>query len=173
MEVRSATSYALVMGTAVGLAGWAVLTFIPGLVGAWALISIIAVVQFDPGETLGRAGLRALATILGAVIAMLLSVVVRAPSLQVAVGAALLSIGFGLQVVDRSRRWTNILVLTIGVILLNSPGRGVTKVVDLRVAATCGGVLAAIPIGYVVVLLARRMGREAARPAPGAPSMRG
>lgn len=147
--------HAVVSAIAVGLAIWVVLEFqVPH--GYWSAMTLTLVLRRVREDTSSTARRRVVGTMLGALLALFLALVLPTWAAAVLLGVLLVGVvGYAL-----ARNYTmQVACLTPMIILLGSASGGAAQLAAERVLATVAGALAAGGVGAVVLWLENRLDR--------------
>ena len=161
--------YGLALGISTGLATYFLMTYAPGGVGAWLILTIFVVYKPDPDKTRARTRDRVIGTIGGAIAAFIILEILEAFDWQqglVQLLLALILLGVSMTYFVPGPYWKYVFFLTPGVVLLDSNAVSDQTSVDfLRVGYTLLGVAIALATGLVVELLVRTIyGKKATIP---------
>lgn len=151
--------YALALAISTGLSTFFLLTFAPGGMGAWLLLTIFVVMRVNYGQTIERTKDRVIGTLSGALVAFLIIELLQALNWQeglVQLFLALLFFGISMTYFVPGPYWKYIFFLTPGVVLMDSNAAADQTTVDaLRVMYTLIGITVALGTGFIVSSIAR------------------
>ena len=161
--------YGLALGISTGLSTYFLMTYSPGSVGAWLILTIFVVYQPDPDRRRARTRDRVIGTVAGGVAAFIILEILEALDWQhglVQLFLALIFISVSMSYFVPGPYWKYVFFLTPGVVLLDSNAVADQATVDLlRVAYTLLGVAIALISGLVVQLILRTIyGRKKTTP---------
>ncbi len=133
--LRLSVFYGLILGLLTGAAAWCVVHFQLGHAGGWIILTIVIVMQPYLSDTLTKGFNRAVGTILGFGIAM----VIGALTANVPVLYAIAEIAFMLALyamLSGKKYWHFVTWLTVGIVLLQGASTSVERTAEYRLAAT-------------------------------------
>lgn len=149
LEKRSAWYYGLVLAVCLGVATWWVLAYERAPDASWLLLTLVLLLQPSTTLTIHKSTARAIGTLAGAVIALLVSLI-PVPWIVVLVTVLLVSAA-SVAVFDTARRyWLWIVLWTPSIILLTSVTSNVVQAAEFRVAATLVAALLALAMAIAV-----------------------
>lgn len=156
-SLRVIIPYALSLGISTGLATYFLMVYAPGGVGAWLVLTIFVVLKPDTSATISKTRDRILGTIAGAIIAFIAIEVLAFLGLNhggVQLTIALLFMGASMAYFVQGPYWLFVLLLTPGMVLLDSNNvNDQISVDEWRVAYTIIGVALALSVAYALHLL--------------------
>lgn len=150
LSMRGSVSYAIIMGSVIGISAWGVLTWAPSHQGAWLLLTLIVVLQPAPSDTFSKTFNRLGGTLIGVVAAGLISLAITSSAVSLVLSTIFLFVALVLRYVLKKPYWLYMTFLTPSVILIDSHGRDVMDVAAERLAATVLAALIAITIALLV-----------------------
>ena len=118
LEARHARLMAIILALLVGGAAWVVADRNLGHGGAWLMMTILIVVQPGISSTFKRSVQRAIGTVAGFGIAIVLSAFVSTPIVEILVGLVLLGMALLVKMDSRREYWQYVVFLTPGVVLV-------------------------------------------------------
>lgn len=145
---------AILLAIVVGGAAWFVADLDLGHGGAWLLMTIIIVVRPGIRSTFVTGVQRALGTVIGFVIVIVLSAVVNRPVTMLVVGGVLVGVSLVIRLNPRRAYWQFVLVLTPGIVLLVGAGGAEGSLLDVAVSrlgyTLIGSALGLIAMGLLI-----------------------
>lgn len=161
--------YGLALGISTGLATYFLMTYSPGGVGAWLILTIFVVYQPDPEKRRARTRGRVIGTVAGGVAAFIVLEILEALDWQrglVQLFLALMFIAISMSYFVPGPYWKYVFFLTPGIVLLDSNAVTDQTTVDfLRVAYTLIGIAIALVTGLVVQLITQTIyGKKSTTP---------
>ena len=141
---RTTASFALVVGIAMGLTTWVILTWWPEYVAGWTMITVIVIIQADQTETLSLGEKRIAGTLVGLAIALLLSPIANYAILATAFGTLLFLYAYWWLIVAKRSYRVSVALLTSAVVILDSPPAHVDLIALDRLVFTLVGVAVAL-----------------------------
>lgn len=163
-SLRVIIPYALTLGISTGLATYFLMVYSPGGVGAWLVLTIFVVLKPDTVTTLSKTRDRILGTIAGAIIAFIAIEILSFFGLNhggIQLTVALLFMGASMAYFVQGPYWLFVLLLTPGMVLLDSNNVNDQIGVDeWRVAYTVIGVALALSVAYALHLLTTMLLRK-------------
>jgi len=148
-----------VLAIMVGFATWFVVHFNLGHGGGWIILTIVVVYQPNIGDGLKKAGGRALGTILGFLIAIVVGIFVSSGPILYALGTACLIVALVVMLAGKPYWWFATF-LTPAIVLYESAGSTVTKVAIERLDATIVGIAITLVMMLILGLLAKAFERR-------------
>lgn len=131
--------FSLVLAFLVGVATWFVIDLDLGHTGGWIILTIVVVFQPTWGAGFKKSAHRAVGTVLGFAIAIIIGWLLPSGVLLYLAGTVLLMAAFVLMLQGRPY-WLYATVLTPAIVLLESAGSTVDEVAEERLGATLIGV---------------------------------
>ena len=165
ISARVAGPYAAVMGVVMGVATWAVLMWVPDHAGAWLLMTIIVVMQPDPGATLAVSVGRMLGTVVGILIAAVVSSFVDSATALIVIGVACYFVALVLRFDLKKPYWMYVALLTPAVVFFDSTTGDIGATEVDRLGATLVGGAVAVAVAFA----ARTLTVQELVPGPDAP----
>jgi hypothetical protein len=161
--------YGLALGISTGLSTYFLMTYAPGGVGAWLILTIFVVYKPDPDKRRARTRDRVIGTIGGGIAAFIVLEILEAFDWQQGLAQlllALLFLGVSMTYFIPGPYWKYVFFLTPGVVLLDSNAVSDQTNIDLlRVVYTLIGVAIALISGLVVQLVVQTIyGNKATTP---------
>lgn len=155
--------FSSVLALLVGIATWCVVHFDLGHGGGWIILTILVVFQPYLDTSFSKAVERALGTVAGFVIAIVVGLLVTSGPLLYLIGTILMiaSIVFML---GGKPYWLFAAFLTPAIVLYESAGSTVTKVAIERLEATVAGVVATLIVLGILYPLAKYGQRKSGAP---------
>lgn len=154
---RVIVPYGVSLALSTGIATYVLLTYSPGGVGAWLVLTIFVVLKPDVGTTISKTRDRILGTVIGAVIAFAVIEILTFFGLNhggVQLTLALLFMGASMAYFLHGPYWLFVLLLTPGMVLLDSNDvNDQISVDEWRVGYTLIGVALALGVAYALHLL--------------------
>jgi hypothetical protein len=146
--------YAVALAVSTGLSTFFLLTYAPGGVSAWLILTIFVVFKVDPDKTRAKTRDRVIGTVSGAITAYLLIEILQALDWQqsaVQILLALIFLGISMSYFVPGPYWKYVFFLTPGVVLLDSNAVSDQASIDIwRVAYTFIGIAVAFASGLAV-----------------------
>lgn len=168
LDPSQVLSFSLVLAFLVGIATWFVVDLDLGHTGGWIILTIVVVFQPSWGDGFKKSAHRAVGTVLGFLIAIIVGWLLPNGSALYLVGTAFLMIAFILMLQGRPY-WLYATVLTPAIVLLESAGSTVEEVAEERLGATLIGVGVTVLVMLALEPIARlRAGKPVAGSSPGA-----
>lgn len=150
LQPRHAIVMAVVLALLVGGTAWVVAERNLGHGGYWLMMTILIVVQPGISRTFKRSMQRAIGTVAGFVIAIILSAFVSTPILMLLSGVVLLGMALLVKMDSRREYWQYVLFLTPGVVLVVASNGDEGSLLDLAMSRLGYTVLGSI-IGLITV----------------------
>ena len=138
----------------VGVATWCVVAFNLGHGGGWIILTIVVVYQPYLGDGFKKAGERAVGTVVGFLIAILVGYFVTSGPLLYLVGTVFMIAALVVMMMGKPYWWFAAL-LTPAIVLYESAGSTVTKVALERLDATLIGVAGTLAVMLILLPLAK------------------
>ena len=154
--------FSSVFALMVGVATWFVVDLHLGHGGGWIILTIAVVYQPDLGQGFKKAGERALGTLIGFVIAILVGLVISSGPLLYAAGAAFMVVALVFMIAGKPY-WQFAALLTPAIVLFASAGSTVSKMAIERLDATLVGIAIVLVVTLIVLPLAKRIGSDASQ----------
>ena len=142
--------FSSVLALMVGIATWFVVDLKLGHGGGWIILTILVVYQPNLGDGFKKAGARAVGTIVGFIIAIVVGSVVENGPILYLLGTVCLIAAMVVMLTGKPY-WYFAALLTPAIVLYESAGSTVTKVAVERLEATIIGVL--ITLFFMLLLL--------------------
>lgn len=146
--------YALALFVATGIATFGALTFDIGGLGAWIILTVLLVVQPDTKSMRDKAKTRIAGTLVGAVIAVILLLMLQSLGDQdgtIQLVCAFTLIGIAMSYFQKGPYWKFVMFLTPGIILMDSNQvSNQILVAEVRVGFTLLGAVIAILVAFGV-----------------------
>jgi hypothetical protein len=165
MGTRRVIWFSSVLALLVGIATWFVVHLHLGHGGGWIILTIVVVYQPNLGDGFKKAGGRALGTVIGFLIAIVVGLVISSGPLLYLVGTICMVVALVVMMAGKPYWWFAAF-LTPAIVLYESAGSTVTKVAIERLDATLVGI--ALTLGVMLILLpvTRHYQSRAGAPAP-------
>ena len=154
METRQVLWFSSVLAIMVGIATWCVVNFGLGHGGGWIILTIVVVYQPTLGAGFKKAGQRALGTLMGFVIAIIVGFIISSGPLLYVVGIAFMVLAIVVMLTGKPY-WLFATFLTPAIVLFETAGSTVTKVAVERLEATLIGVAGTLLVMLLLLLLAK------------------
>lgn len=147
-------SFSSVLAVVIGIVTWFVIHDNLGQGGAWIILTIIVVFQPYLGTSFVKAGQRAIGTLGGFVVAVIIGEFVSSGPLMYLIGFVLFMLS-GVVLISGKPYWSFVLFLTPGIVLVTSAGSTVDKTAVLRLEATGVGLLITVLVMLALTPLAK------------------
>lgn len=144
----TAIAYGIALAVLLGTSTFITATWLPGTMAGWVLLTIFMIVRPELADTRRRIVNRSAGTILGGAAAALLAYLVPVHGVLLAVGVLAIAATVAFQIVKVNYA-AYTFVLTLAVVLLNTPGTDVLAIDLQRIAFTVAGALA---IGVLILI---------------------
>jgi hypothetical protein len=165
IETHRVLWFSSVLAAMVGLATWFVVDLGLGHGGGWIILTIVVVYQPNLGDGFKKAGARAIGTVVGFVIAIVIGSVVQNGPVLYLVGTVFLAAAMVVMLTGKPY-WYFAALLTPAIVLYESAGSTVTKVALQRLDATFIGVAITLVFMLLLLPLAKRARSQAPSEAP-------
>jgi hypothetical protein len=160
IETRRVLWFSSVLALMVGIATWFVVDLKLGHGGGWIILTIVVVYQPNLGDGFKKAGARAVGTLVGFVIAILVGLVVQNGPILYLLGTVCLVAAMVVMLTGKPY-WYFAALLTPAIVLYDSAGSTVTKVALERLEATIIGIAITLVFMLLLLPLARRAPQSA------------
>jgi uncharacterized membrane protein YccC len=144
----------------VGIATWFVVDLNLGHGGGWIILTIVVVYQPDLGDSFKKAGSRALGTLIGFLIAIIVGVFVTSGPLLYLLGTICMVAALVVMLAGKPYLWFAAL-LTPAIVLYESAGSTVTRVAIVRLEATLIGVAGTLVVMLILLPITMHFQRKA------------
>ena len=154
MDTAEALWFSSILAIMVGVATWCVVEFDLGHGGGWIILTIVVVYQPTLGAGFKKAGARALGTLVGFLISIVVGLVVTSGPLLYVVGTVFMVAAMVVMIQGRPYWWFAAF-LTPAIVLYESAGSTVSKVALERLEATLVGVAGTLLVMLILLPLAK------------------
>lgn len=159
LDALRVIAFSVVLALMVGVATYLVVFFKLGHGGGWIILTIVVVFQPYLGAGLKKAGERALGTLLGFVIALIVGLVISGGPLLYLLGSACMVTASVVMMLGKPY-WVFATFLTPAIVLFESAGATVTQVAIERLDATIVGVAATLLVMLALTPLSKYLQRR-------------
>jgi hypothetical protein len=156
LDPQRVMAFSFMLALLVGVATWVVVALDLGHTGGWIILTILVVFQPSLGAGFAKAVHRALGTVLGFFVAIVIGLLVPSGPLVYLMGTAFLMAAFMLMLQGRPY-WLYATVLTPAIVLLESAGSTVERVAEERIVATLIGVAATLIVILAIAPFSTRL----------------
>jgi uncharacterized membrane protein YgaE (UPF0421/DUF939 family) len=160
IETRRVLWFSSVLALMVGIATWFVVDLKLGHGGGWIILTIVVVYQPNLGDGFRKAGARAVGTLVGFVIALVVGLVVQNGPILYLLGTVCLVAAMVVMLTGKPY-WIFAALITPAIVLYSSAGSTVTKVALERLEATIIGIAITLVFMLLLLMLARRATQSA------------
>ena len=154
MQSPQAIWFGSILAVMVGIATWCVVYFSFGHGGAWIILTIVVVYQPTLGAGFKKAGERALGTLLGFVIAIVIGFFISSGPFLYVLGLVCMVLALVFMLTGKPY-WLFATFLTPAIVLFETAGSTVTKVAVERLEATLIGIAGTLLVMLLLLLLAK------------------
>ena len=151
--------FSSVLAIMVGVATWFVVDLNLGHGGGWIILTIVVVYQPYLGDGFKKAGGRAIGTVIGFMIAIIVGVFVTNGPILYVLGTVCLVVAMAVMMIGKPYWWFATFI-TPAIVLYNSAGSTVTKVAIERVEATFIGIAGTLVVMLILLPLAKHFQRK-------------
>ena len=143
----------------VGVATWLVIDLDLGHGGGWIILTIVVVYQPYLGDGFKKAGSRAIGTVIGFVIAIVIGAFVTSAPMLYLLGTVCLIVSMVVMLAGKPYWWFATF-LTPAIVLYESAGSTVTKVAVERLEATLIGIAGTLVVMLILLPIAKYFQRN-------------
>ena len=151
--------FSSILAIMVGVATWFVVDLNLGHGGGWIILTIVVVYQPYLGDGFKKAGGRAIGTVIGFMIAIIVGVFVTNGPILYVLGTVCLVVAMAVMMIGKPYWWFATFI-TPAIVLYNSAGSTVTKVAIERVEATFIGIAGTLVVMLILLPLAKHFQRK-------------
>ena len=169
MKTERVLLFSSVLAFLVGVATWFVVDFNLGHGGGWIILTIVVVYQPSLGDGFKKAAQRAIGTVVGFIIALVIGVFITNGPMLYLLGTICLIISMVVMLGGKPYWWFAAF-LTPAIVLYDSAGSTVEKVAVERLEATFVGIAGTLIVMVVLIPLAKYLQRTENSPLSSSPS---
>ncbi len=150
---RETAIYTTVLTVLCAFSAFAVLQWLPGSNGAWLILTLIVVVQFDPAATFAKSRTRVAGTVAGAIVAGAIGLLVSSASVVLVLGVVCLCVMIVAKMIHNDLLY--VMFLTPSVVLFTATGSVIDTDIQ-RLGFTLGGAALAVIASLLILALVDR-----------------